>query len=410
MSGDESTGRVEELQNRLRHYPADRYPIQHATSQFHLGTLLISAGRTEEARTALLTAAELFDPASLPVEHGKSLNALGAVLRENGELHEARAAFERAVELFQAADSRPELGAALYNLGLVDAQLDEGEDAIAALRRARSLLDPDAAPASASAVARELGALLLSSDRLDDATAMLREAAEIAGRAGDHASIGAASNLLGVTLLASNRDREALQALREAVAAHPRTVRPGEHSMAKANLALSYERLGEPARARLAAHQALAIAECPPAVAAQASEILDRLGDPPGDLGIVLALESSDAWEAIMRGELMRWVTVEPEVRRAEIAAWIAHQSASKRGTDLGAVLVGGLLELPPQPTGVLVRAIVEEVAKLDERTADHFRSQISSAMARFYVPQWMRLKDAFNRVASELGAETSWG
>jgi hypothetical protein len=30
--------------------------------------------------------------------------------------------------------------------------------------------------------------------------------------------------------------------------------------------------------------------------------------------------------------------------------------------------------------------------------------------MIRFHPPQWMRLKDTFNRLAEEAGHEPSWG
>ena len=35
----------EELRARLNHFPALRYPMQHATAQFHLGVLMANAGR-----------------------------------------------------------------------------------------------------------------------------------------------------------------------------------------------------------------------------------------------------------------------------------------------------------------------------------------------------------------------------
>ena len=59
----------EELRARLDCYPAVRYPMQHATAQFHLGVLMANAGRLEEAGRALETASSLFDPQKLPEEH-----------------------------------------------------------------------------------------------------------------------------------------------------------------------------------------------------------------------------------------------------------------------------------------------------------------------------------------------------
>src|SRR3989442_15658994 len=93
----------EELRARLDHYPAVRYPMQHATAQFHLGVLMANAGRLEEAARALETASSLFDPQKLPEEHAKSQNALGAVFRLPGRSAETARAFEQAAALFQPA-------------------------------------------------------------------------------------------------------------------------------------------------------------------------------------------------------------------------------------------------------------------------------------------------------------------
>ncbi len=54
------------LQERARSYPAERYPVQHATAQFHLGVTLTQAGRLEEARRVLAIAVDLFDAEVLP--------------------------------------------------------------------------------------------------------------------------------------------------------------------------------------------------------------------------------------------------------------------------------------------------------------------------------------------------------
>src|SRR5215218_4659214 len=89
-------GRLAQLRERRDRYPPGRYPVQHATAQFHLGAALTNAGRLEEARAALDVAVELFDRMEMGEEHGKALNALGAVLRMAGRLPEASAAFARA--------------------------------------------------------------------------------------------------------------------------------------------------------------------------------------------------------------------------------------------------------------------------------------------------------------------------
>jgi hypothetical protein len=50
-----------------------------------------------------------------------------------------------------------------------------------------------------------------------------------------------------------------------------------------------------------------------------------------------------------------------------------------------------------------LIRALLEASAGCEAEAGERFRSQASTAMARFHVPQWMRLKDTFARIATEL-------
>src|SRR2546422_1296184 len=125
----------EELRARLEHFPAPRYPMQHATAQFHLGVLMTNAGRLEEAARALESASSLFDPQKLPEEHAKSQNALGAVFRLQGRSAEAARAFEQAAALFEQAGAALERGAAVVNLGLVHPEPGDFEGAIRSVAR-----------------------------------------------------------------------------------------------------------------------------------------------------------------------------------------------------------------------------------------------------------------------------------
>ncbi|MGH9283535.1 MAG: hypothetical protein ACRD0S_11445, partial [Acidimicrobiales bacterium] len=115
---------LEELARRLDQYPADRYPVQHATTQFHLGVTLAGQGRLQEADQALETACRLFRPDQLPAEHAKAANARGAVQRMAGRLDDAATSFGRAAELFRHRELRLEEGAARFNLGLVERERD----------------------------------------------------------------------------------------------------------------------------------------------------------------------------------------------------------------------------------------------------------------------------------------------
>lgn len=399
-----------ELEERLARYPADRYPVQHATAQFHLGVALLNAERLEPAQAALATAAQLLDPKALPVEHAKATNALGAALRLGGRTHEAAGAFRRAAATFESADEALDQGAALFNLGLVQREADEAEDALGSLSRARDLLDPKRVPKQASAAAREHGATLLELGRPEAAADALEGAMALAERFSDQAGLGAAANILGLARLAGGRVQAAVEALRAAAGAHPRTVRPADHAMAKANLALAYERTPDAARARLNARQALAVRQAPTAVVEQARAVVERLGSDPGDLVTILDDEPPDRWPALIREDVARWVDASPGERRAEAAAWIDGELARPgQGPQLAEAMLDTILELPPAAMDAVIRSLLEALGSSDPEAARRFRSEAWRAMAAFQVPQERRLRDRFDRIAVDLGQEPVW-
>jgi tetratricopeptide (TPR) repeat protein len=401
---------IRALEERLGRYPPGRYPVQHATAQFHLGLALTEAGRLDEAETALTTAAGLFPPDRLQVEHAKATNALGVVFRLAGRPEAAATAFRKAAALFEAAGLTVEQGAALFNLGLVQRELGDTQAAVGCFEEARARLDPDRVPIEAAAAARELGAALLVGGELDAARAALEAAMELAGRAGDQAGLGAAANILGLAQLAGDLPEQAVEAFRSAVAGHPRSLRPEEYAMAKANLALAYERAGDRPRARLTAGQAVSVAGAAAPVLAQARAILDRLGDQPGTLLQVLDLEVPERWLPILREELARWVAADPVVRVAEAGAMVdgvlARPAAAQ---DLAEAWLAALLELPPEEMTGLIRAALQAVRERDATSAGRLRSVVTRAMARFPIPQWTRLEHTFAHVAAGLGLDGSW-
>lgn len=404
---------IPELRRRLTGYPADRYPVQHALGQFHLGVALADAGSSDEAIQALEVAVKLLH-GRLAVEEAKALNALGAALRLDGRVDEAIAAFTRASAGFEDSALLAERGAALFNLGLAQRERP-GEDgfvqAIDCFSRAEQLLREAGQPRYAGAAARERGAALLAAGRLEAAAGALTDAVALAQSTTDREGEGAALNALGLAHLTAGRPADAIECFRNAAASHPRSVRPEGYAMAKANLALAYEREGMEVRARMAARQALATSGALAPVAAQAAGVLDRLGAPAGDLAAVLAEEPSVHWLGLVREEVARWVDVDPDERSREAGAWLAAQLSDDRdGAALGEAWLGTLLELPPADMERLVRAMLEELRRLDDAGQERFREQISSAMGRFHVPQWMRLKDTFNRLATELGLEDGYG
>ncbi len=399
---------LDELTARLARYPADRYPVQHATASFHLGFALTEVGRFDEAERALAVAADLFDPVRMPTEYAKALNARGAALRAVARPAEAAGCFERAGAAFAALGQPLENGAAQFNLGLTRREL--GTDPIEAFRAARELLDPERVPAHAAAAARELGAALFTTGHAAEAEPVLVEAIALAERGRDVAGLGAAANTLGLVHLALGRAKDAVEILGTAASAHPRTVRPEGHAMAKANLALALELDGDVVRARLSARQALGVPGVPRPVLTTAAGVLERLGEDPGRLLDVLDDEPADSWPALLREELLRWSDAWPEERAAEADAFVAGVlDRPATAADLVATWLGGLLEMPPEAMHGLATDAVVALREQDAERVERFRSWAARGCARFHVPQMDRLTRMFEEIAARTGGPASW-
>jgi hypothetical protein len=390
---------IDELERRLVRYPAERYPVQHATAQFHLGVALTNAHAPQEGRQALERAVELFTQAGLATERATALNALGAALRDLGDAEGAARAFAEAAEEFAGRRLPLEEAAALFNLGLVRRDPEP-------LLRARALFAEGAAPAQTAAAARELGAVLLEVGDVDAAVPALEDALALAERAGDEAGRGAAANALGLARLAAGYTEEAIDVFRAAVAAHPRTVRPIEFAMAKANLSLAYERTGDAPRARLAARQALGVVSVPGAVTAQAEGVLARLGPVADDLGLVLDGAAADQLPAILREEVVRWSEAPPAQRALDAAQWVETQLARP---ELAEPWLAALLELPPDPMEDVIASVLAALRAHAPADVERFRLDVVAATARFHVPQLERLRTTFERIAAELGQAQTW-
>lgn len=370
---DAATSVIDSLEERVRRYPPERYPVQHATAQFHLGVALANAGRPSEAEQALQAAVLHFDHAVLPLEHAKALNALGAALRGSGRLDEAASTFRQAADVFASTGERREQGAAIFNLGLVERERERLDEAAACFAQAAELLG-----SARGAALRELGGLFLGRGDIAAATAALEDAVFSHAELGDELGYGAAANALGLARLAAGRYDDAIAAFRDALGAYPRTVRPHEFAMLKANLALAYEHADDLPRARLAARQALNVPEPPAAVAEQARAVLDRLGPVADDVLVVLADEPRDGWPVILREEVAHWTRGDAET--------LVSANASP---DLIEAWLGALLELPPYE---MERAIETTLRVADEQ----FAKTVRAALPRFHHPQMLRLEAAF--------------
>jgi len=401
---------VSELRARVQRYPPERYPVQNATASFHLGVALLEAGRAADAIAPLRSSAELFEP-RLPVEHAKALNMLGAALRSTGAFADAAERFSHAANLFAAAERPVEAAAARYNLGLARREAGDLRGAVESLDTALELFDGARLPAQAAAAARELGAALLTAGDVDAAQAVLERATDRARAAEDSAGLAAAANVLGLARLAAARADAAVEAFTEAVAANPRGLRAEGHAMAKANLALAYERTGAVAAARLAARQAAGVPGAPPVVLEQAAGVIERLGTGADDLYVVLDSEPADRWPGAIRAEVLRALDAPESERRRTAAAWIDGQLARPAvAGDIAEAWLGVLLELPPPDMEAMLRATLLALAGEELERVVRFRSMTSRAMARFYLPQWSRLAATFNRLAADVGSEQVWG
>jgi tetratricopeptide (TPR) repeat protein len=401
----------ESLPDRLARFPIERYPVQHATTQFHLGSSLLHAGQIAPALDALAVARRVFDDVGMGLEAAKATVMLGVGLRSAGRLDEAASAFRDAGQELAGLDSPVEQGAAAYNLGLVLQDRGDGAGACAAWRRARELFLAAGYPAQAAAAGRDHGAALLTAGNVAAALPLLQEAAALAERAGDDPGTAAAVNALGLAHLAAHDAPSAAAVLRRALAFAPRTVRPAEHAMVKANLALAQEQAGDAARARLAARQALAVSSAAAPVRAQAQQVLSRLpGDAADDLLAVLDSEPPDEWIGVLREELLRAAELPGDERCVLVRGFLDGVLARpERAHPLAQSLLSVVLELPSRPYDVLVTAIVEASRQRAQEDVDRLQAVVGSAMARFAIPQWQRLAASLNAAATAAGRPATW-
>jgi len=399
------------LVSRLQSYPPERYPVQHATTQFHLGSVLLHAGETGAALQALTAAREVFHGAGMRLEQAKAGVMLGVALRTAGRRDEAAATLSAAHRDLATLDQPAEQGAALYNLGLVRQDSGDAESACAAWGSAREAFLAAGYPMQAAAAARDHGALLLTMGRAPEAVPLLERAVALAEQAGDEPGAGAAANALGLAELAQAHTAAAAAALGRALSAFPRTLRPADHAMAKANLALAHEQAGDPARARLAAAQAAAVPSTAAPVRAQARQLLDRLpGGSQEDLLTVLDAEDPEQWVAVLREEVLRAAEL-PGSERCAMVSGFLDGLLVRTGASYGLAetLLQVVLELPPRTYELLVESVVHACADRPEQETDRLHAVLGSAMARFALPQWQRLAASLNAAADASGQPATW-
>lgn len=401
----------EVLVERLSRYPVERYPVQHATTQFHLGSVLLHSGAAGAALPPLTTARDVFALVGMTLEQAKALVMLGAALREAGRTAEAASAFTTACAALADLDQPAELAAACYNLGLVRQDAGDRPAAHRAWADARELFLSAGYPAQAAAAARDHGGSLLSEGQVSAAVALLEQSLSLAELADDQPGAGAAANALGLARLAADDPGVAVTALRRALAAFPRGIRPADHAMAKANLALAHEQAGDRPRARLAAAQVLAVPSAAAPVRTQAQLLLARLpGRLDEDLLAVLDAEDQQSWVAVLREELLR-VAEQPAGERRALVSGVLDGLLARPAVayDLAESLLQVVVELPPRTYEAFVSALVQASAGRPEAQTARLRAVLSSAFARFALPQWQRLVASLNAAAEASGQPATW-
>ncbi|MDQ3326297.1 MAG: hypothetical protein M3529_11420, partial [Actinomycetota bacterium] len=252
---------------------------------------------------------------------------------------------------------------------------------------------------------------LLRSGEVEAARPLLEQARSLAEQAGDEPGAGAAGNVLGLVHLAAGEPALAVSALRTALSTLPRSIRPAEHAMVKANLALAYEQAGHQDRARLAAGQALALDSAAASVRDQARQVLARQpGAAHGALLAVLDEAPPQQWGPLIRDEVLCLADAPVAERDGQVNGLLDGLLA-RPGTcyDLAESLVGVVLELPPGDYTLMVQSLVAGTGGRVDSDATRLRAIVGSAMARFALPQWQRLAASLNAAAERLGEPTSW-
>lgn len=391
-----------------RHEPG-RYPVQHATAAFHLGVELLRRGDLGEAVGWLDRAVDLFPPDGLAVEHAKARNMRGVAHRDGLDRDLAARDFARAAELFAAQGHEVEAAASRFNQGLVVRDDGDHDAAILAFSDAFRAFEGADARDHAAAAARELGVTLLGTDRLDEASTALEDAIEQARRAGNRAALGEAANVLGIVHLHRDDAGAARAAFEDAAGAHPRSIRSAAHAMAVSNVALACQRLGLHDHASLAARQALALDDVAPQVAAQARDVLARVGDRADALHGVLAVEGRPRWAGILRAELERVAALSGSAREPHDRHWVAGLATAGDADERTEEWMEVVLEQPPEVFVATIDGTLRAWALLDDDAARRVHDVVVAVMPRFHVPQWMRLTDTFAQRSEALDLHRSW-
>lgn len=397
---------ISDLRARLDRYPADAKPLQRGAVLLELGAALLAEDQFAEAADALGDAGQLL--AGARPEHARALFLGGVALRGAGRAEEAIAAFEAARDAYGELAQPADEAAARFNLGVTLRQTGRAEaaDELAAAREAFVGLGHRAGAASAQ---RELAQLRLLDGDPASARALLEEAADELAAAGDAAGVADAVNALGLACLAVADIDGATSAFERARALAPPSVRASQHATAAANLALAYERGGRDAAARTTARQVVALAGAPPAARIQAAAVLERLAadgtDEGDDLLVVLDETPAEDRSAVLRAELDRVCRL-PAPDAASALAALARRLGD---ADLAEAVLAIIVEQPPEAAARVLGACLTVVAADPDQDAEAIARGLSRAVARFPVPQMMRLQGLLADLGRDVGLDRRW-
>lgn len=401
---------AQDLIAKLGRYPVDRYPVQHATTQFHLGSVLLHAGEIPPAVEALAVSRSVFVGAGMRLEAAKATVMLGVGLRAAGRLEEAAGAFHAAGAVLAELDQPVEQAAAAYNLGLVRHDAGDPDAAHAAWASARELFLSTGYPAQAAAAARDHGASLLTAGDVAAAVPLLEQSASLAERAGDGPGTAAAANVLGLAHLAAWDAPAAVAVLRRALGFTPAACVPPSTRWSRPTWRWPTSRLattqstarraagpGGAERRRCGARAGAA------AAAAVAGAGARRPAERPRH-------RAAGAVGPLVREEVLRLAELPAGQRCVEVSGFLHGALARTEASyELVQSLLQVVLELPPRAYDLLVATIVDAADGRPQQDVERLRAVVGSAMARFAIPQWQRLAASLNAAAQATGQPATW-
>jgi len=142
----------------------------------------------------------------------------------------------------------------------------------------------------------------------------------------------------------------------------------------------------------------------------QAAAAAARLGREDGDLLAVLQALADVERAAVAREERARGADAGKAERAVDARAWLrAVLGWPGDPAEAAEVWLGGLLELPADRLELLAGDAVRAVDGLAPEDRETVRTAVSRALARFHVPQMVRLQDVFAQAAREAGDPGPW-